>query len=242
MILPHGPFIATPDEPDAGASVAKGVIKPRIELWSIHGVIPYDLNVKQHDASQVAKIAKSIQEFGWDQPIVVDQNGVIIKGHGRRLAALQLGMAQVPVWVRDDLSPEQVRAARLADNRVAISNIDTDLLQQELASLDFDLSHFFDKKELDFMEADLGTLNVDAFVTDLDSAMDHQAQDTADVVAAAANKEVPIAKALGFKTIQGKDERLVVRFMAQLEAELGVSGAGAFLTFVRAVLAQKSAL
>lgn len=216
------------------------VDKPNIALWDIDKVIPYELNVKQHDAKQVDKIASSIQTFGWDQPIVVDQHGVIIKGHGRRLAALKLGMTRVPVWVRDDLTPEQVRAARLADNRVAISNIDTDLLQQELASLDFDLTSFFDAKELTFLEADLGTLNVDAFVTDLDEAIADQASETAEAVAAAGEAAVPIAKALGFKTIQGKDERLVARFMAQLEAELGQSGEHAFMAYIRGVLAEKA--
>lgn len=88
-------------------------------------------------------------------PIVVDGNGVIIKGHGRRLAALQIGLKKVPVIVRDDLSEEAVRAARLADNRVAISGLDNEILRKELSSLEFSLDNIFDKKELTFVTADL---------------------------------------------------------------------------------------
>ncbi|HHP0317040.1 phage tail protein (plasmid) [Acinetobacter baumannii] len=84
-------------------------------MWIVDDVKPYELNAKIHSEEQVAKIAESIARFGWDQPIVVDKNGVIIKGHGRRLAAIKLGLIEVPVLVRDDLNEEQVKAARLAD-------------------------------------------------------------------------------------------------------------------------------
>lgn len=208
-------------------------VKPNIAVWGIERIIPYDLNAKTHDDGQVKKIAKSIESFGWTQPIVVDSKGVIIAGHGRRLAALSLGMTKVPVWVRDDLDEAAVRALRLADNRVAISNLDTDILQRELASLEFDLDGFFDKKELEFLEADLGELNMDAFVTDLDAAINEQAEETTASIAAAADKPVAIAKALGFKSIKGADERAVAMFMAQIEAESGLAGADAFMEFIR---------
>lgn len=215
--------------------------KPNIELWKIEKIQPYELNAKIHDDKQVEKIAKSIQEFGWDQPIVVDKNGVIIKGHGRRMAALKLGLPQVPVLIRDDLTEDQVRAARLADNRVAIGDIDTDLLQQELATLSFDLDGIFDAKELDFMTADLGEINADAFVVDLDGAVAEQSVETQQKIEETDQREVRIEKALGFKTIQGKDERHVARFVAQIEAETGKSGADAFVSFVRALMNPQTA-
>lgn len=208
-------------------------VKPNIAVWDIERVIPYDLNAKTHDEGQVKKIAKSIETFGWTQPIVVDSKGGIIAGHGRRLAALSLGMTKVPVWVRDDLDEQAVRALRLADNRVAISNLDTDILQREMASLDFDLDGFFDKKELEFMVVDLGELNTDAFVDDLDAAIADQATETTASIVAAGEKEVSIAKALGFKTIKGADERAIAMFMAQIEGESGKTGADAFMEFIR---------
>lgn len=215
--------------------------KPIIELWDIERIQPYELNAKVHDPKQVAKIAKSITDFGWDQPIVVDKDGSIIKGHGRRLAAISLGMKQVPVLIRADLSPEQVRAARLADNRVAIGDIDSDILQKELASLEYDLEGLFDKKELEFMVADLGDMKMEAFVEDLDGEVTKQAAETTEKIKETDERDVPAVKALGFKLFKGKDERHVARFMAQIEAETGLTGADAFVAFIRSILAGPSA-
>ena len=76
----------------------------KIELWDIDRVKPYGLNAKKHDDKQVDGIINSIQRFGWDQPIVVDANGEVIKGHGRRLAAIKIGLKKVPVLQRLDLT------------------------------------------------------------------------------------------------------------------------------------------
>lgn len=214
-----------------------------IEMWEPSRLIPYDKNVKIHDQKQVEKIAKSIQEFGWrGNPIVVDKEGVIIAGHGRRLAALKLGLANVPVIVARDLSEGQIKALRLADNRVAIGEYDSDLLQAELATIDFDLEGIFDKKELDFLvQADLGEMKMEAFVVDLDDEVKAQAAETSKKIEEADEKPVKIEKALGFKAIQGKDERWVARFMAQVEAETGKTGAEAFVEFVRNLMQAQTA-
>lgn len=210
----------------------------QITVWSIDKIQPYELNAKIHDEKQVAKIAASIQEFGWDQPIVVDKDGVIIKGHGRRMAALKLGLDKVPVWVRDDLTPEQVRASRLADNRVAIGDVDSALLQKELAELDFDLSGIFDKKELEFLEADLGDFNEEAFVDDIEIEVEKQSQESAKSVSETDQKDVKIEQALGFKTIKKSQERHVAAFMAQIEAETNLAGADAFVEFCQKLMAE----
>ena len=213
-------------------------MKPiNIQMRDIDSITPYELNAKIHDGAQVDRISKSIAEFGWDQPIVVDRHGVIIKGHGRRLAAIQLGLTHVPVLVRDDLDDDQVRAARLADNRVAIGDVDSDLLQQELASLDFDLDGIFDKKELDFMVADLAEMNIDSIVLDLDAAVEEQAEETMKKIAETDVRSVRIDKALGFKEIQGKDERAIARFMAVAEDETGEEGAEAFVGYIKQLMA-----
>lgn len=127
--------------------------RSEIEWRSVDSIIPYINNTKQHPDGQVAKIASSIAEFGFDQPIVVDGDSVLIKGHGRLLAARKLGLTQVPVLVRTDLTPPQVKAARIADNKVAESSWDQDLLKLELVDLkasDFDLDLTgFDPIEVD---------------------------------------------------------------------------------------------
>jgi DNA modification methylase len=129
--------------------------------WPIEKVISYPRNSRKIPERAVEKVAASIREFGWRVPIVVDKDGVIICGHTRLLAATKLGLKQVPVHVADNLTPAQVKAYRLMDNR---SHEDTDwdleLLGPELAELrdlDFDLSLTgFDGRELDDLVSDRG--------------------------------------------------------------------------------------
>lgn len=118
---------------------------------------PYQKNAKRHPESQIKKLAKHIQDNGWDQPIVTDERFAIIKGHGRLLAAQALGLKLVPVLVRSGLTKEQVRAMRIADNRLAETEWDVDLLIDELSdlkNLNVDIDSIgFSTKELDAMRA-----------------------------------------------------------------------------------------
>lgn len=211
------------------------------ELRDIDSIFPYEGNVKNHDVKQVAKIAASIKKFGWlGNPIVVNAEGVILAGHGRRLAAISSGLKEVPVQVISDLSLEAQRAYRLADNRVAISDIDSELLQQELGSLDFDMEGIFDQKELDFLVADLGEMKLEALVTDMDEMVTNQSAETSTKIAEADDRDIRLDKAFGFKSFKGRDERHVVRFMADVEETTGLTGADAFVAFIK-LLAQKAA-
>src|SRR6476619_5101663 len=88
-----------------------------VELWAIDQPVPYARNARKIPPAAVDKVAASIKEFGWRQPIVVDSAAVIIAGHTRLLAAQKLGLKQVPVHVATGLSPAQVKAYRLMDNR-----------------------------------------------------------------------------------------------------------------------------
>lgn len=209
----------------------------KVQNWKIDDIKPYELNAKNHDTVQIGKIAKSIKEFGFDQPIVVDGDGVVIKGHGRRLAAIQLGLSTVPVVVRTDLSPEAVRAARLADNRVAVSDIDTEKLQEELASLEYDLKGIFDSKELDFLSADLGEIDLDGFVKDLDAELERHTETSRETAEAVDDKEIALYKVLGFKTVPGASQRTLTRFMAEVEASTGKKGAAALVDFAESLSA-----
>lgn len=93
---------------------------------------PYEKNAKNHPTEQVERIAKSIEEFGWQQPLVVDKNKVVVIGHGRLMAAKKLGLKEVPVVMADTLNEEQIRALRLADNKTAESSWDDGLLRLSL--------------------------------------------------------------------------------------------------------------
>lgn len=116
----------------------------QVEVWPINKPVPYARNARVLSPKAVDKVAASIKEFGWKQPIVVDKENVIIVGHTRLLAAKKLGLAEVPVVVANDLTPAQVKAYRLTDNRVAQeTSWDYELLNielEELATFDFDVS------------------------------------------------------------------------------------------------------
>jgi hypothetical protein len=209
----------------------------KVELWQIDKVIPYENNVKKHDSDQVNGIAESIKKFGFDQPIVVDKDGVIIKGHGRRLACLKLGLETVPVLVRDDLSEDQVKAARLADNRVAVGDIDTIMLRLEMESINDDLlKGIFSDKEREFMVADLGNINVDAFVTDLNAQVEKQKEQTDSRIEAASLKPISLFRAFGFKHIRGEDQLYITKFMAKAEFETGLKEDAALVEYLKRVL------
>jgi site-specific DNA-methyltransferase (adenine-specific) len=115
----------------------------QVEMWPIESVIPYDKNPRINDAA-VDAVAASIREFGFRQPIVVDEQNVIIVGHTRYKAALKLGMTEVPVHVARGLTSAQARAYRIADNQTAtLSTWDDSLLPLELLALQetgFDLN------------------------------------------------------------------------------------------------------
>jgi DNA modification methylase len=127
----------------ADASLTIAMAK-RIELWPVNRLTPYERNARTHSSEQVAQIAASIVEFGFTNPILVDSHDGIIAGHGRLMAAQELGLKTVPVVVLDHLSERQRKAYILADNQLALNaGWDTDLLRaelQDLAEQEFDLS------------------------------------------------------------------------------------------------------
>lgn len=111
---------------------------------AIADLVPYAANAKKHDEKQIKNVAESIKQFGFVQPVVVDRDGVIVIGHCRVLAAKKLGMKEVPCVCVEDLTPEQVNALRLVDNKSAEDGAswDFDLLAEELPELDLSAFDF----------------------------------------------------------------------------------------------------
>lgn len=109
-----------------------------------NSVTLYERNAKYHPQAQVKQIAESIKRFGFRQPIVVDRNNVVVIGHGRVLAARELGLSAIPCEYADDLTDEQIKALRLADNKVNESKWNERALKFELLELSpqIDLSDF----------------------------------------------------------------------------------------------------
>ena len=125
----------------------------KIEWLSVETLIPYAKNARTHSDEQVAQIAGSIKEFGFNNPVLVDKDNSVIAGHGRLMAARKLGMDKVPVVQLGHMTEAQRKAYVLADNRIALnSGWDTGMLSLELQDLkdDIDLSLLgFDPNELD---------------------------------------------------------------------------------------------
>lgn len=115
----------------------------RVERRRTATLVPYARNARTHSEAQVAQIAASVREWGWTAPVLIDDEGTIIAGHGRVLAAQSLGLDEVPVMVASGWTDAQRRAYVLADNRLALNaGWDTELLKLELADLksaDFDM-------------------------------------------------------------------------------------------------------
>jgi DNA modification methylase len=150
------------------------VEKMEVTMWPLERIIPFARNARKIPPEAIDKVAASIKEFGWRQPIVVDREGVIICGHTRLLAARKLGLSTAPVHVADNLTPAQVRAYRLLDNRSHEETTwDEDLLGLELLDLkgigvDLDLTGF----NLDEIDELLARAEANDGLTDPDAVPD----------------------------------------------------------------------
>lgn len=204
----------------------------QIEIWDIEKLIPYEANAKKHPEEQVEKLATSITKFGWTSPIVVDADGIVIAGHGRRLAAIKLGLAKVPVVCRRDLSKAEADALRLADNRVTSTDYDQALIQDELRRLSTELGAMdislkdlgFDDKEISFTMADLGEIDSDFFVDDVQSAVAEQQAENASKIAETDETAAPLGDAMGFKRVTIAQSRTIRALMAEAEKQTAMQG------------------
>jgi ParB-like chromosome segregation protein Spo0J len=157
---------------DAPQSAGLVALADRIELWPIDRLRPYERNPRTHSTAQVDQLAASMVEFGWTNPVLVDEQGGILAGHGRLLAARKLGLTEVPVIRFEHLSEAQKLAYLIADNQLGLqAGWDDALLAEELAWLRgerFDLDLIgFDATELERLLA----------LADGDAASDDEAED-----------------------------------------------------------------
>lgn len=129
-----------------------------IILKKLDELIPYENNPRINDGA-VKYVAASIKEFGWKVPMVIDSNNVIVSGHTRFKAAQELGITEAPCIIADDLTEEQIKAFRLADNKVGeIAQWDMGKLELEMEELNLDMA--------DFGFIELADLDVDEFFED----------------------------------------------------------------------------
>jgi len=134
----------------ASAPFFKDTMNPadKVERWDITRLTPYARNSRTHSDEQISQIAASIKEWGWTTPVLVDEDGSIIAGHGRTLAAQRLKMTEIPVMVAKGWSDAKKRAYIIADNRLALNaGWDNEMLRLELSEIgemkfDLDLTGF----------------------------------------------------------------------------------------------------
>lgn len=207
-----------------------------IEFWDPKKLVPYAKNAKLHSDEQVDRLCKAITRLGFSSPIVVDKDGVIIAGHGRRLAAIKLGLKKVPVIVRDDLSPEEANALRIADNAASSKEYNSDFLRDEIMDLqgmDFDLEALgMNADELEFLSADHDVIDDSAFVADVTDAVETQKEKNAEKVIEIDGSDGPVVDALGFKRVSISQARVIRTFIADVEADSGLKGADALVAFI----------
>lgn len=136
-------------------------LRSKITLMALADITPYENNPRNNEEA-VEKVANSIKEFGFNQPIVVDKDNVIIVGHTRYLAAQELGLTEAPVIVAGNLSDEQAKAYRLADNKTGeLAGWDFEKLALELEQIeDINMSDF------GFVEGSDLDINDDDFLSD----------------------------------------------------------------------------
>ena len=138
-------------------------------------VKPYSKNAKKHPEEQVEIIANSLKRFGWQQPLVVDKNNVLVVGHGRLMAAKKLKMKEVPVVRAENLSDEEIKAYRLADNKTAESDWDQLLLGESLGEIiNIDMADF------GFEIEDVPSFDDDDPIDDRDPSCQHNAFENQD--------------------------------------------------------------
>lgn len=210
-----------------------------VESWKIEDVKPYSKNNKKHPKEQIEALAKSISDQGLNDPITVDIDGFIISGHGRLEAVKLLGWTHVPVRHLKALTKNQADKLRIAANKTTGTDFDIEVLQGELerlAALGEDLTDIgLDDRELDVMLSDLGEMNDASISTDIEADVDAFDDEVDQTAKNLAEKEIPLAKAFGVKTLPLKQQAVVSRFMARIEAATGKTGAEALIAHMETI-------
>lgn len=194
----------------------------KVENWPIDQVKPYDNNPRNNDGA-VDATANSIKKFGWQQPIVVDKDGVIIVGHTRFKAAKKLKLDKVPVVVADALSDEQVKAYRLADNKTGeLADWDFSMLDDELADItDIDMSDFgFEDEE---EKSSLEKIQDNPLDSHLNDTFIEPPFSILDATSARWQQRKKKWLAMGIKSEVGRDDHLVYSSSLDLKGLKGTS-------------------
>ena len=152
-----------------------------IVMRKVSELTPYGLNAKKHDDKQVDNVANSIKRFGWQQPIVIDENGVVVIGHCRLMAAKKLKMKEVPVTVASGLTEDEIKELRIADNKTNESPWDLNLLAEDIEGLDFE-GFEFDLKSVEIEEPEEIMRKEAAYIESISVVIDCENDEEAETI------------------------------------------------------------
>lgn len=198
-----------------------------VQAWDVERLIDSANNNKIHDEESVARLAKSMASLGQVTPIIVDRDGVIIAGHGRRLAARKLGWKKIKV-IQLPVDEQMARKMRLADNLASNQSYDVKAIGVEMADIGGDLEELsmsigVTEKFTDIILAEIrGTIDVDLgrMSSDVMGDVDKFGLEGERKMREADEKESPISGAFGFTKLKPSQTIVIKRFMAQVQAEM----------------------
>lgn len=211
-----------------------------LELWPIDQIKPYAKNNKLHDEASVRALADSIAEVGVENPILVEEDGTIISGHGRREALILLGREMAHVRVARGISKAQARKLRIAANKTVSTEYNMDALASEIRSMkdmDIDLSGMgLDLGDLDDLLAEVP--DVDLVEPPLDLVEPEVSEPKIEPKETKPKDDrVPLAKAFDIKSVTPEQANLIDAFMAELEERHECRGLDALMEHIMGVIA-----
>lgn len=206
-------------------------------------LIPYEKNAKKHSEQQLLDLAESMKKRKFDQPITIDGDGVIITGHGRREAAILAGIDSVPVIIRDDLTPDEVKAKRLEDNKLSSTDYDLNFLQEELSDLvgKHEVIIGFNESELSVFVDDMSKMGAVPIIDDLAVESKRREIEHDEISETISSEDEKVADVIGFKTLPSGTSSVIIDFMALCEERTGKEGAEAFAIYAKYICEQEKA-
>lgn len=211
-----------------------------VEVWEISKLAPYAKNNKKHPEAHIKALAASINEYGVEHPIAIEEDGTIISGHGRRLALLELGRTYAPVRVFRGITKEQANKLRIAANKTTSNEYDTDALAEELRNIlesGLDLEGIgLTEKEATLLLEDIGELDMSAMSDDIAGDVERHEKNISKTAAAADEALIPLAKAFNIKIVEAPVARLIKQFLGVIEAQTGKKGIDALSNHMLAVV------
>ncbi|MFP3342675.1 ParB N-terminal domain-containing protein [Halomonas sp. SIMBA_159] len=213
-------------------------VEQKMVFMNPKDLIPYDKNVKKHPQSHINVLKALMTKYGFStgNAIQVDRNLVIIAGHGRREAAMQLGLERVPVIVRGDLTDDEVKRWRIEENKSVGLDYDVVMMKEEIAELlegNDDPLLGFDDKEWSVLTDDLTAgFDTETIISDLEEEMAASQRQHDETIREAKTTDVAVTDLLGFKRVPADQQRKFANFMAEVEFRAKKSGLDAFLELI----------